>query len=92
MLQRLSVFLGHPIYALSIVLFSLILTTGGGSLLSDRLPLNTEIKFAVWAVVLGGYLFVLPYWLPSVILVYDSATLVVRALIDRFITLSIGTP
>ena len=81
LLQRLSVFLGHPIYALSIVLCSLILATGGGSLLSDRLPLNTEIKFAAWAVVLGGYLFVLPYWLPSVILAYDSTTLVVRALI-----------
>ena len=63
------------------MLFSLILTTGGGSLLSDRLPLNTGIKFAVWAVVLGGYLFVLPYWLPTVVLAYDSATLVVRALI-----------
>jgi len=81
LVQRLSVFLGHPIYALSIVLFSLILTTGGGSLLSDRLPLNTGIKFAVWAVVLGGYLFVLPYWLPTVVLAYDSATLIVRALL-----------
>jgi hypothetical protein len=81
LVQRLSVFLGHPIYALSIVLFSLILTTGGGSLLSDRLPLDTGIKFAVWAVVLGGYLFGLPYWLPTVVLVYDGAMLVVRALV-----------
>src|SRR5215218_6168323 len=36
LLQRMSVFLGHPVYALSIVLFSLILSTGLGSLASER--------------------------------------------------------
>ncbi len=37
LLQRFSVFLGHPTYALAIILFSMILFTGFGSLLSDRL-------------------------------------------------------
>ena len=32
LLQRMSVFLGHPVYALSVVLFSLILWTGFGSM------------------------------------------------------------
>jgi hypothetical protein len=50
LLQRLSVFLGHPIYSLSIVLFSIILATGVGSLLSDRLPLDTPTKFVTWSV------------------------------------------
>ena len=36
-LQRFSVFLGHPTYALAIILFSMILFTGLGSLLSDLL-------------------------------------------------------
>jgi len=36
-LQRFSVFLGHPTYALAIILFSMILFAGFGSLLSDRL-------------------------------------------------------
>jgi hypothetical protein len=40
LLQRMSVFLGHPVYALSVVLFSLILSTGLGSFASERFPLN----------------------------------------------------
>src|SRR5262249_55938224 len=37
-IQRFSVYLGHPIYAMSVILFSMILFTGVGSLLSDRVP------------------------------------------------------
>lgn len=40
LIQTLSVFLGHPVYALGILLFTLILSTGFGSLLSERLPLT----------------------------------------------------
>jgi hypothetical protein len=40
LIQRLSVFLGHPTYALGILLFTLISSTGIGSLLSERLPLT----------------------------------------------------
>lgn len=39
LIQRLSVFLGHPVYALGILLFTIIASTGIGSLLSERLPL-----------------------------------------------------
>jgi hypothetical protein len=79
LLQRLSVFLGHPIYALSIVLFSMILATGLGSLLSDKVPLVTRPRFMLWAVLLGGYLGLLPLWLPALTGRFDSATLLVRA-------------
>jgi spermidine synthase len=40
MMQRLSVFLGHPMYGLGIVLCLLILSSGVGSFLSERLPLT----------------------------------------------------
>ncbi|UCF05232.1 MAG: hypothetical protein JSV33_15145 [bacterium] len=40
LIQRLTVFLGHPIYALGILLFTLIASTGLGSFLSDGLPLT----------------------------------------------------
>ena len=79
LLQRLSVFLGHPIYSLSIVLFSLILTTGIGSFVSDRMPLATRSRFAFWAIVLSGYLVVLPSWLPGVLHTFEADTLIVRA-------------
>jgi hypothetical protein len=39
LIQRLSVFLSHPVYALGVLLFTIILSTGIGSFLSERLPL-----------------------------------------------------
>jgi hypothetical protein len=38
LLQRLSIYLGHPTYTLSITLFSMILFAGVGSYLSERAP------------------------------------------------------
>ncbi|UCG53241.1 MAG: hypothetical protein JSW58_06720 [Candidatus Latescibacterota bacterium] len=40
LIQRLTIFLGHPVYALGILLFTLIASTGIGSLLSERLSLT----------------------------------------------------
>jgi hypothetical protein len=40
LLQLFSVFLGHPTYAYPIILFSMILFAGVGSVLSDRLSLE----------------------------------------------------
>jgi hypothetical protein len=37
LMQRLSVYLGHPTYAVVVVLFSMILAAGMGSMLSERL-------------------------------------------------------
>ena len=41
MMQQLSIFLGHPIYSLVVVLAGLILSAGIGSLVSDRLRLSS---------------------------------------------------
>ncbi len=41
MMQQLSIFLGQPIYSLMVVLAGLILFAGLGSLVSDRIPLNS---------------------------------------------------
>jgi hypothetical protein len=49
-LQRFSVLLGHPTYTFAVILFSMILFTGIGSFLSDRLRLE------------GGYRLL---WLPA---------------------------
>jgi len=42
LVQHLSVFLGHPTYALGILLFTIIASTGCGSLLSEKLPLTVS--------------------------------------------------
>jgi hypothetical protein len=79
LLQRISVFLGHPVYALSVVLFSLILSTGIGSLVSERVPLDSGGKLGGWAVLTSLYLLLLPSWLPAVLLGLESANLLLRA-------------
>ena len=67
LIQRISVFLGHPVYALSIGLFSIILSTGLGSLLSERLtPVRTG-HFVIWLGLLAAYLLLLPQWLPDLL-------------------------
>jgi hypothetical protein len=81
LLQRMSVFLGHPIYSLSVLLFTLILSTGVGSLVSDKLVLDNRGKFVAWVVLTAVYVFALPYWLPSVLLQFGAASLVARALL-----------
>ena len=78
LLQRMSVFLGHPIYSLSVVLFSLILTTGLGSLFSDRFQLKSAVKFIIWSGLTAGYLMSLPFWLSGTLLAFDSAGLLTR--------------
>jgi len=79
LLQRMSVFLGHPVYALSVVLFSLILWAGFGSLASERMRLATTGKLLAWSVASAAYLFALPFWLPPLLVDLDGAGLLVRA-------------
>jgi hypothetical protein len=79
LVQRMSVFLGHPVYALSVVLFSLILTTGVGALVSEKFQLNNAPRLFVWAIATAVYIVALPYWMPPILLQLDSAQLLTRA-------------
>ena len=49
LIQRISIYLGHPVYGLSIGLFGIIVSTGLGSLCSSRLSLLTgrRIQFGL---------------------------------------------
>ena len=60
LIQRISVFMGHPIYALSVVLFSVILSTGLGSLLSEKLMPTRPLGVLFWLSLLVIYLLALP--------------------------------
>jgi len=79
LLQRLSVFLGHPFYSLSVLLFSLILSAGVGSFLSDWFVLDTRPRFVSWAIVTGAYIASIPIWSQGIFLSLDGADLFVRA-------------
>lgn len=79
LLQRMTVFLGHPIHSLSVSLFTLVLATGVGSLLSERIVLRERRQFVLWAALTGGYVGSLPYWLPGLLLGFEGAGLAARA-------------
>jgi hypothetical protein len=90
LLQRISVFLGHPVYALSVVLFSLILSTGLGSLASERIPLDSRLKLVGWSALVGLYLLALPAFLPDVLLRLESAGVLVRAGLAGLVLAPVG--
>ena len=91
LIQRMSVFLGHPSYALSVVLFSIILSTGIGSLLSERfIPMGAG-GVMTWLLLLVAYLLALPHWLPALThSSLEAASLVTRSAISVGVILPIG--
>ncbi len=79
LIQRMSLFLGHPIYSLAIVLFSLVLATGVGSLLSDRaVPLSVS-SLVGWPLALALYLGLLPLWWGTLLDEMETGSLIERA-------------
>jgi hypothetical protein len=79
LIQRMSLFLGHPIYSLAIVLFSIILVTGVGSLLSDRAVRLSVSSPVGWPLVLAVYLGLLPLWLGKLLDETETGSLIERA-------------
>ncbi len=67
LLQRFSVYLGHPIYSLGVSLFSLILASGLGSLTSDWLKLDARGKLLVWGIIVVVYLLAMERFLPTLL-------------------------
>ena len=52
LMQRFSVYLGHPTWSLAVILFSMILATGVGSFLSDRIDVESRPRWLRWGPVL----------------------------------------
>lgn len=69
-IQRFVLFLGHPTYALTVVIFLLMLSSGAGSLLSRRWlidPLRVRVPLTVAIVLLLAYVFAIPPVLSSLV-------------------------
>ena len=47
LMQRFSVYLGHPVHAVAVLLFSMILAAGAGSLLSDRIKVRDNSRWTL---------------------------------------------
>ena len=69
-IQRFVLFLGHPTYALTVVVFLLLLSSGAGSLVSRKWPAETNsawLPIALIAAALLSYVFVLPRLLNALV-------------------------
>ena len=67
-IQRFVLFLGHPTYALTVVIFLLMLSSGAGSLVSRRWLKSVDLAWMPLVVVIGALLidvFFLPGWLEA---------------------------
>jgi hypothetical protein len=89
-IQRLSLFLGHPVYGLAIGLFGIIAATGIGSLVSDRLPISTPRRALAWSGLTVLYLSLLPFWLPILVGAFEAYAIIVRAVIALIMIIPVG--
>lgn len=78
-LQRLSIFLGHPTYGLTVVLFTVLLFSGVGSMLTERFvrPDRPASLVAPLAVLIGVVL-LFGFLTPTVVRAMDGSTTPVR--------------
>jgi hypothetical protein len=90
LIQRLSLFLGHPVYGLAVGLFAIILSTGIGSLLSDRWPISDALSALSWCGLTALYLVLLPAWLPVLVGSFEAYSITVRALVAIVMILPLG--
>jgi spermidine synthase len=82
-MQRLIVFLGHPTYSLSTVLFTLLLSSGLGSFLTQKINVTGLTRPALRnLLLLLGVLIIFGGLTPYVISYFQAATTVVRILVS----------
>jgi len=90
-MQRLIVFLGNPIYSLSVVLFSLLLSSGLGSYLTRKIDVvqvrrstTRRLIFLLATLVIFGLL------TPQAVQLFYGATTIIRITIAVIILFAIG--
>jgi len=81
-MQRLIVFLGHPTYSLSVVLFTLLLASGLGSYLTRRIPQLEARRFALrYQGLLLGMLIAFGIFTPYAIQSFQGTSTPIRILV-----------
>ncbi len=81
-IQRVSLFLGHPVYGLAVGLFSIILSTGIGSLISERWKLDRTGKLIAWTLLLAVFVVALTFWFPALVSAFEGRSLTARVLVS----------
>ena len=94
-IQRFVLFLGHPTYALTVVIFLMLLSSGVGSMMSRKWltdPSRVRLALLVIAVVLAIYVALLPVVLSALIGIPFAAKLFISALLLAPLGLAMGMP
>lgn len=89
-MQRLIIFLGHPTYSLSVVLFAMLASSGLGSYLAGRIRLRGRLGAAIPLALLPGALVLFGMVTPSAIRAYQDGTTPLRVLISTAILFPLG--
>ncbi len=94
LIQRFSLFLGYPVYSLSVVLFTILLTSGIGSFLAGRWtqPLTLPVILASLCGVLILYALALPALLDAVLGASTPWRLATAAIVVAPLGLLMGMP
>ena len=90
LIQRLTVFLSHPIYALSVLLFTLIASTGVGSLASDRLPLTRRPWRYVFPLATAGLIVGLRFLMSAVLPALATESIPLRVVVSVALLFPLG--
>ncbi|HEX6881298.1 MAG TPA: hypothetical protein VF135_13090, partial [Terriglobales bacterium] len=94
-IQRFVLFLGHPVYALTVVIFLMLLSSGAGSLVSRRFLLEPQRVWyanAIIAAVAFIYVAALPAILPALVGLAFPLKLAISALLIVPIGFVMGMP
>jgi len=94
-IQRFVLFLGHPTYALTVVVFLMLLSSGAGSLSSSKLLPETSrvwMPLAIIAAAIVAYVFALPLLLNTMIGLPFTAKLIVSAVLLIPLGFAMGMP
>lgn len=86
LIQRLAIFLGHPVYGLSVVLFSLLLSGSIGSYMTQK----TERRGALVLSLLPGLLLIAGGLLPRILNLFEGSAPWIRIFISGGILIPIG--
>ena len=86
LLQRFAIFLGHPTYTLAVILFTMLLFTGAGSVLSEHLAVPSGRVFRAIPFTIAGALVLVAVLLPSVLAAAAATSLGARLAIVVVVT------
>ena len=95
LIQRFVLFLGHPTYALTVVVFLMLLSSGAGSVLSRRWIARPEKVRLVVALIVAGilsYLYLLPRMLTALVGLDFALKLLLSGILIIPLGLAMGMP